>query len=165
MTTKIYSRRNLVAQSIAGSLTLLAGRAFGEATDIISTKAIHQERDYQAGPDQIYETLLNPEKFKAFSGGRAAQINRQDGGAFSLFDAAIAGRNIELVSPQLIVQAWRAASWPKGIYSVVKFELQPRGSGTRVILDHAGFPPANAEHLASGWDENYWTPLRKYLSQ
>jgi activator of HSP90 ATPase len=164
MTTKTYSRRKLLAQSIAGSLTLLSGRAFAEAKEITATKAIHQERDYQASPDQIYETLLNPDKFKAFSGGRAAQINREAGGAFSLFDGAIAGRNIELVSPQLIVQAWRAASWPKGIYSVVTFELQPRGSGTRVILDHTGFPPANAEHLASGWDENYWVPLRKYLS-
>ena len=115
----------MLAQSIAGSLTLLSGRAFAEAKEITATKAIHQERDYQASPDQIYETLLNPDKFKAFSGGRAAQINREAGGAFSLFDGAIAGRNIELVSPLQIVQAWRAASWPKGTTQLSNLNYNP----------------------------------------
>jgi hypothetical protein len=54
--------------------------------------------------------------------------------------------------------------WPDGIYSIARFELVAQGSGTRIIFDHTGFPPELAEHLASGWTENYWTPLRKYLS-
>ncbi len=40
----------------------------------------------------------------------------------------------------LLVQAWRVAVWPDGHYSIVKFELQPQGSQTRLVLDHVGFP-------------------------
>ncbi len=72
-------------------------------------------------------------------------------------------RNLELVPNRRIVQAWRVVSWPEGIYSIARFELQAQGSGTRVIFDHAGFPSDLAEHLESGWQENYWKLLRKYL--
>ncbi len=37
-------------------------------------------------------------------------------------------------------------------------------SATRVIFDHTGFPSELAEHLESGWRENYWNALRKYLA-
>ena len=62
-----------------------------------------------------------------------------------------------------IVEAWRVVPWPEGIYSIARFELVQQGSGTRVSLDDTGFPSGLAEHLATGWNENYWTPLQKYL--
>jgi activator of HSP90 ATPase len=62
------------------------------------------------------------------------------------------------------VQSWRVVDWPEGVHSIAKFELAPHGAGTRVVLDHTGFPSDRAEHLASGWRENYWTALRKYLA-
>lgn len=159
-----YSRRKMIGQSIAAGLTIASSPAFAEAKDVVVARAIHQEEDYDASPEQIYETLLNAEKFKAFSGGRAAQIDRVPGGTFSLFDGHIVGRNLELLPRRRIVQAWRAAAWPAGRFSIAGFELQSRGSGTKVILDHAGFPTEYAEHLAGGWHENYWVPLRKYLA-
>jgi len=67
------------------------------------------------------------------------------------------------VANRRIVQAWRAASWPEGIYSIARFELLEQGAGTRVVFDHTGFPSEQAEHLESGWNENYWTALHKYL--
>lgn len=90
-------------------------------------------------------------------------IDRAVGGAFSLFDGHIVGRNVELISDRRIVQAWRVVPWPEGVYSIARFELQGQGSGTWVVLDHTGFPADLAEHLASGWQENYWEPLRKYV--
>jgi len=61
-----------------------------------------------------------------------------------------------------IVQALRLFRGPSA-YSLARFELLEQDDGTRVILGHTGFPPEKAESLASGWNENYWTPLRKYL--
>ena len=130
---------------------------------IITTRAIHQEEDFKAGPRRIYEALLDSKQFTAFSGGRAAEIDRRVGGAFSLFAGHIVGRNLELVSDRRIVQAWRVVPWPEGIFSIARFELTGQGSGTRVIFDHTGFPPELADHLASGWNENYWTALQKYF--
>jgi activator of HSP90 ATPase len=157
------SRRKIIAQFMAGVLGMRAARADEYAKAIVAAKAIHQEEDFGANPKRIYEALLNAVQFKAFSGGRAAEIDRAVGGAFSLFDGHIVGRNLDLAANRRIVQAWRAASWPEGIFSIAKFELQARGPGAGVILDHSGFPPELAEHLASGWQENYWLPLRKYL--
>lgn len=62
-----------------------------------------------------------------------------------------------------VVQAWRVVDWPEGVYSIVRFELQSQASGTKVTLDHTGFPADLAEHLESGWQENYWTALRSYV--
>jgi len=123
---------------------------------------IHQEIDFNASPQQLYEALLVAKQFTEFS-GRPAEINREVGGAFSLFKGHIIGRNVEFVLNQRIVQAWRVVTWPEGAYSIVRFELKPQGSGTRRVLDHIGFPEGLHDHLAQGWEENYWSLLKKYL--
>src|SRR5579862_7690105 len=53
--------------------------------------------------------------------------------------------------------------WDPGVYSVVKFELKPQGSGTTLILDHTGFPEGEYDSLFKGWGLRYWDPLKKYL--
>jgi len=62
------------------------------------------------------------------------------------------------------VQAWRPAQWDPGVYSIVRFELKPKGSETLVVLDHTGFPEGKFEHLNSGWPMRYWEPLKKFLA-
>jgi activator of HSP90 ATPase len=123
---------------------------------------IHQEVDFMATPARIYEVLLDAKQFSAFTKD-TADIQPSAGGAFKLFGGRIEGRNVELAPNQRIVQAWRPADWPAGVYSIVKFELVPRGSGTRIILDHAGFTQDKWDGLREGWTLHYWDPLRKYL--
>jgi activator of HSP90 ATPase len=53
--------------------------------------------DFKASPERIYEVLLDAKQFSAFSGGRPAEIDRDVGGAFSLFAGHIAGGNLELL--------------------------------------------------------------------
>jgi len=124
---------------------------------------IHQEIDFKTTPARIYETLLDAKQFSAFTKD-TAEIQPQPGAAFRLFGGRIEGRNVELIPNQRVVQAWRPASWPSGVYSIVRFELVARGPGTRIVLDHAGFPEEQWEHLSEGWPFNYWGPLHKYLS-
>jgi activator of HSP90 ATPase len=162
-TNYAHTRRQMIAGSAAGLCSLAIAGA-QETKTIIATRAIHQVEDFKVGPQRIYEALLDSKQFSAFSGGRAAEIHREVGGAFSLFAGHIVGRNLELIPNRRIVQAWRAASWPEGIYSIARFELSAQDSGSRVVLDHTGFPSEFAESLESGWNENYWTPLRKYLT-
>jgi activator of HSP90 ATPase len=129
---------------------------------------IHQEIVFKASAKRIYDTLLDSKAFSEFTGGAAAEINREAGGAFSCFGGIITGRNIELLSNQRIVQAWRVRNWPEGVYSIVKFELQARGSETLLVMDHVGFPEElrahlNGEHPDGGWHRQYWEPLKKHL--
>jgi activator of HSP90 ATPase len=125
---------------------------------------IHQEVDFQVGPQRLYEALLDSKQFSAFS-GRPAQIDPAVGGAFSLFGGHIVGRNVELVPNQRIVQVWRVVDWPEGAYSIVKFELKVQGASTHLVFDHTGFPEGLHDHLAAGWEANYWALLKKYLQQ
>ena len=107
--------------------------------------------------------LLDAKQFSAFSKD-TAEIEPRAGGAFKMFGGRIEGRNVELVPNQRIVQAWRPASWPAGVYSIVRFELVARGAGARIVLDHAGFSQDKFEGLNDGWPIRYWDPLHKYLS-
>jgi activator of HSP90 ATPase len=128
-----------------------------------SRTSLHEVIDMKAGPQRIYEALLDAKQFAAFT-GLPAEIDPKAGGTFSMFGGLIVGRNIELVPNQRIVQAWRPSHWDPGIYSIVKFELKPQSSGTTVVLDHKGFPEGDFDSLDFGWHAHYWEPLKKFLA-
>ena len=136
--------------------------------DLSMPNAIRQQIEFKASPQRLYEALLDAKAFSAFTGA-PAEIDRQAGGAFSCFGGMIAGRNIELVPNKRIVQDWRVKIWPEGLYSIVEFDLEPDGTGTRLVLTHDGFPDDmrahfNGEMPDGGWHRQYWEPLPKYLS-
>jgi len=132
------------------------------------SNAIRQEVSIKASPDRVYDALIDAKHFSEFTGA-PAEIDPSPGGAFSCFGGIITGRNIELLPNRRIVQAWRVAMWPDGLYSIVRFELQPDGSQTRLTMDHVGFPEEMRPHLNGemadgGWQRQYWEPLKKYLA-
>jgi len=125
---------------------------------------IHQEVSFPATPETVYQALMCSEKHTSFTGAPAT-ISSDVGGEFACHDGVISGRNIELEPGKRIVQAWRAAFWDEGVYSIVRYELTSDGDGgTKLVLDHAGYPEGMGEGLASGWQTRYWEPLEKFLS-
>jgi activator of HSP90 ATPase len=125
---------------------------------------IHQEISVAAPSSRIYEALTDGAQFSKMTGGAPAEIDASAGGSFSCFGGMITGRIIECVPGERLVQAWRAKPWEAGVYSIVRFELRSEGKGTRVVLDHTGYPEGQGEHLDKGWHANYWEPLRTLLS-
>jgi activator of HSP90 ATPase len=163
------SRRGF-ATRLAVSLPLLGmGRVTALAAIVApdgishSEEAIHNEVAFTANRQRVYEAIMDDKKFSALT-GLPATISRDVGGAFSAFGGQIAGRNVELVPNERIVQAWRAEDWEHGTYSIARFALKERGGGTTLVFDHTGFPKGLGEHLASGWKEHYWAGLSKYLA-
>jgi len=124
---------------------------------------IHQEVVFPVSPERLYEALIDSRKHSEFTGA-AATISREAGGEISTHGGVIQGRNIELVQNRRIVQAWRVKNWEEGLYSVVRYELRPEGSKTRLVFEHTAFPGAEKSHLESGWYAQYWEPLGKYLA-
>jgi activator of HSP90 ATPase len=153
------TRRKLIA-GLAGAGAGLAAAQESSPKSV----TIHEVLEFPVSPRRIYEALLDSKQFSAFS-GVPAEIHREAGGTFSLFGGQISGRNVELAPDRRIVQAWRAASWPEGVYSIAKFELEAQGAGARLVFDHTGFPPELRDHLAGGWREHYWGPLKKYFGE
>lgn len=156
----------------------MTSKTTGAASEEISRsqESIHQEVLLHATPARVYFALTNAEQFQkitvlsaAVTSGMVkttmvAQISPDVGGPFVLFGGVISGRVIELVANERIVQAWRAADWGAGVYSIARFELRTDGAGTKLLLDHTGFPVGAAEHLAAGWHGNYWDPLKQLLT-
>jgi activator of HSP90 ATPase len=158
-----------VTMSALVTSAVLRGKPQQAMTEKQSTGAeatrtyLHQEIDLKASPQKIYEILLDSKQFAAFT-GMPAEISREPGGAFSMFGGMIVGRNVELVTNQRIVQAWRPASWDPGVYSIVRLELKGDRAQTKLILDHTGFPEGDFAHLDPGWYARYWNPLGKFLT-
>ena len=125
------------------------------------THHIRQEVELASAPERIYGILTDATQFSAMCGRAPTEIDARDGGAFSCFGGMILGRNIECVSGKRLVQAWRAKNWEEGHYSIVRFELAPHGKGTKLVLDHSSFLEGQGEHLAQGWQKNYWEPMKK----
>ena len=142
-----------------------------------TSEAIHQEVTVAANPRAIFEALTNAKQFDAITrlsdavalvtapNARPTSISRAVGGSFTLFGGYITGRNLELERDARLVQAWRAASWKAGEYSIASFVLVRSGTETRVVFDHRGFPEGAGAHLASGWHTHYWEPLAKFLAR
>jgi len=161
-----------------GGLAVVSTMAGVKAEENIShtAESIHQEVVFQASRRRVYEALTDAGQFDRVvqisdarktlmkPGSPPAQISLEVGGAFSIFGGIIVGRHIELVPDERIVQAWRPAYWKPGVYSIVKFELADSGSGTKLVLDHTGFPEGDGKSLLDGWNKNYWVPLAKYLA-
>lgn len=124
---------------------------------------IRQSVFFDAAPAAVFSALATTEGHKAFTGAEAA-ISEVEGGAWSAWGGGVHGRNIEIVPNQRLVQAWRAADWEPGVYSVVSFELEAEGTGTRLILQHRGAPEGTEVHLGAGWHSRYWEPLRAHLA-
>jgi activator of HSP90 ATPase len=177
----VPARRQLL---VAGALALggfanpKAGSARGTraAAGILrNAAAIHQEPVFTASRKRLYGALTDAEQFDkviqlsgVMKGAKSpvpTAISTAEGGAFALFGGYITGRQLELQPEQLIVQAWRAGSWGAGLYSIARFQLVDHENGSKIVFDHGGFPDAEAEHLAAGWQANYWSPLAKLLSQ
>ena len=131
----------------------------------VMADSIQQSVVFKAKANRIYDILIDSKEFAAFTGGKAAKIDPTAGGAFSVFDGMITGRNVELLPAKRIVQAWRAGNWDEGVYSIVRFDLAGEGTGARLTLTHVGFPEEHRPHLASGWQARYFEPMQAYLSK
>lgn len=149
--------------SLFPALTAVAAKSGWDPGISNKAEAIHQVVAFRAPPKRIYEVLLDAEQFSKMTGGLGTEINREVGGAFSLFSSQIKGRQLDLVPGELIVQAWRSEGWKPHLFSIARFALTEQGSGTQLVFDHAGFPVGQAQHLAAGWNDHYWAPLEKFL--
>jgi activator of HSP90 ATPase len=124
---------------------------------------LRQETTFAVPPARIYETLTDLRQFAAATDAPASGESAE-GAAFSAFGGHVSGRHVELVPGKRIVQAWRAKTWPEGVYSIVRFELHADGKGTKLAFQQDGFPENEAEHLASGWKSMYWEKIAKHVS-
>jgi uncharacterized protein YndB with AHSA1/START domain len=130
----------------------------------MKTGTIRQSVTIRAPPNAVYDALMTTKGHVGFTGA-SARISPKVGGKFSAWDGYIHGTNLELVRGKRIVQAWVPAekTWPPGHASIVRYELSATPTGTRLKFTHSKVPTEHVGHLARGWKDHYWAPLKAYL--
>ena len=124
---------------------------------------IKQTVTFDARPGVIFEALMSSKTHSQFTGA-PAKIGTAPGRPFTAYGGYITGINLDITKNKSIVQAWRAKNWPKGVYSVVSFQLAAaKGGKTKLSFSHTGVPASSVKGITAGWKGSYWTPLKAML--
>jgi uncharacterized protein YndB with AHSA1/START domain len=114
-------------------------------------RAIRFERLYDYRPDELWAALTEPEQLRGWLGD--ADVDLRVGGRivirFGNGDEEVASGTIrELEPPRLLEYDWTFLGESD---SVLRLELEPRGSGTLLILDHRRLTETVAVGYSAGW--------------
>ncbi|MGA7121623.1 MAG: SRPBCC domain-containing protein [Polyangiaceae bacterium] len=126
----------------------------------IMSHPIHLEVSLPASPERYYELLINGAKLGDVT-GQPGKGGGSEGAYFELFGGWLQGRQIELGKNERVTQAWRFRDWDPGVYSIVRFTLEPEGKGTKLTMDQDGVPAEFVEHVRTNWKGFYFDPLAK----
>lgn len=127
-------------------------------------KSIEHVRTFAATPAQVFEALMDSAKHSAFT-GEPAVIDANVGGAVSAYGGKVTGINLDIVKNERVVQAWRPANFPPGVFTILTYALAPEGKGTKLTFTQHAIPDDAHAHLDKGWDERYWQPLKAFLEK
>ena len=118
-----------------------------------------------ATPEEIYNAWLSSEGHSGMTGS-TAEIIPEIGGAFKAWDGYIWGKTLEMEPHRLIVLAWRTSEFPEDSPdSHVEILLEGDAEGTKITLKHTKVPEGQGDSYKQGWDDFYFTPMRKYFSK
>jgi uncharacterized protein YndB with AHSA1/START domain len=118
-----------------------------------------------ATPQMIYEAWLDSAGHSAMTGS-PAQVTSHVGEPFTAWDGYIEGVNLELTPYTRIVQSWRTSNFaPHDPDSKIEVLFAPVAGGTRVTLHHTNVPEGHTSYQESGWQENYFDPMKAYFSR
>ena len=111
----------------------------------------------------IYKAWLSSEGHSAITGS-PAKVEGVVGGNFVAWDGYIEGMFLELKENKRIVQAWRTTEFPaEAEDSIVEILLEENHGKTKLTLKHSNIPEGQADGYKSGWDDFYFTPMKKYF--
>lgn len=120
---------------------------FGTVSMDDFTASVRFERLYSASAAELRDVLTDPERMRRWLGAEAST-----GGAVRLrWDSGDAMDGVITIfeAGRLLEYTWREAA--PDVESVVRFELQPAGSETPLILEHRRVPASQAAGFGAGW--------------
>jgi uncharacterized protein YndB with AHSA1/START domain len=137
---------------------------------------INGTADINASPERIFRALTTGEQAEWWGQDDLYRtsdyvIDLRPGGRWSCkatgkdgAQSTVGGEYITVDPPRLLEYTWEP-SWDNFATSRVRIELEPRGSGTRLTIRHAGFEGREkmAENHRDGWTRVFgW--LSRYVS-
>jgi uncharacterized protein YndB with AHSA1/START domain len=134
--------------------------------------AVITEIEIAAPPERVFQAIVDSDQARQWGGGEAFQIilwemDPRPGGKWNFVSTERTGKNpggldrvehhgefLEFDPPRLLVQTWYANWHPDPSHpTVVRWELTPTKTGTRLKVTHSGLAPlaGAAEGYNQGW--------------
>ena len=119
-----------------------------------------------ASPQEIYDAWLSSDGHQKMTGGKPAHMSAQNGGAFTVWNGYITGRNLSLERPRRIVQSWRTTKFSAADPdSEIEVLLEPTTGGTRITVRHSNVPDGHTSYRDGGWQRSYFAPMKEYFKR
>jgi len=116
----------------------------------------------KATAKQIYKSWLSTQGHTKMTGG-VAFVSDKIGDSFTVWDGYITGENVALEPYNRIVQSWRSTNFQDDEPdSQIEVLLTENGNETTLTLKHTNVPESG-EHYIKGWEEHYFTPMKRYF--
>ncbi len=126
---------------------------------------IHKRLTIAAPIDWVWAALTDTTTMSIWMQDNHVEVDLRDGGAYQFFNGATSGHFTHITVPTLLEYTWRQNGWQK-IWgdSLVRWELHPEGSSTRIHLIHSRFPN-DTERMGhdEGWDMYWIAPMQDWL--
>lgn len=116
-----------------------------------------------ASPQAVFDAWMSSEGDASVTGG-AAVVDPSIGGPFTAWDGYIWGETLEIEPGQRVVQSWRTTDFrDEDADSQIHVLFAPGVDGTVLTLRHTNVPEHDPDYEGSGWEENYFAPMRDYF--
>ncbi|CAO0791875.1 unnamed protein product [Mucor circinelloides] len=159
-TPELVQRKNRNAATIPTPATNTAAEE-----KVVKTSIIEHSYDFVgATPREIYEALLDPQRAKIWSHGKA-KVSKRIGTDFELFDGNVHGTLMQATPGKSVLQTWRLKSWPQGHFSTVTLTFEETQDGTTVKVNQVGVPVGQEESIRKNWMGYYWNAIKESLNK
>ena len=117
---------------------------FGELT----RDGLRLERTLEAPVEDVWSALTRPDSLARWLD--PADFEPRVGGVVTIHfdDGSVDGRILAYDPPTVLEYTWRIQGEPE---TVLRFELEPVGDSTRLVLLHRGLPANQETGYAAGW--------------
>jgi uncharacterized protein YndB with AHSA1/START domain len=144
----------------------------------VTQGSIHAVIEIKAPPARVFAALTSPEQLASWWGSDSTyrthdwKVDLRPGGAWSCRATNVGGGPVSTAEgeyrvidpPKVLEYTWRP-SWDGNHETVVRYELEPTATGTRVKVTHRGFGDRveSCKSHTAGWD-NVLGWLREHVA-
>jgi len=124
---------------------------------------LHLEFILSGRPQRVMQLLTDPKLIRAWSGEEGI-VEKMVGGRFEMFNGWVSGKVLKCADKEL-AYTWKTTDWPEDATETeVHYLLENDEAGTKVTIDHTGFPDEDEmKSHRSGWTDYFFDPMEDYI--
>ncbi|KAG0676096.1 hypothetical protein C6P42_001408 [Pichia californica] len=122
--------------------------------------SLHLSTEFNTSADQLYITLLDPQRVSAWTRSSPGGIEPKIGAEFKLFGGGVEGKILNLIKNKEIQMLWRLSSWKEGHYVKITFTFDQGDHETIMNVDMNGVPIGEEELVEGNFRDKYFRAIK-----